>query len=151
MTLIPAIAIVNPRTMSISQNKKAAFWLSLKTKLAMLSTTVRESGCMLSSEASGTTTSTQLALLVTGPLQVQLFATSSHFYVFVPGDGRLMSCGRRITAARSGPHWLGRLRRQHSIPMTLTMAASASTRSPWNPWIPMSRLMNRLTRLDRRN
>ena len=74
--------------------------------------------------------------------------TSSQFYVFVLGDGRLISCGRRITTAGSSPHWLGRLRRQHLMPVALTMAASTSTRSPWNPWILMLRLMNHLTRLD---
>jgi len=156
--LIPVTAIVieNTTTTRVSQNKEAAFWLSLKTKIARSLVAVRGSSCMLRCKASGTTTLTQLALLVTGPLWVPLFTTaskihlktSSHFYVFVLGDGRLMSCERRITTAGSSPHWLGRLRRQHLMPVALTMAASTSTRSPWNLWILMSRLMNHLTCLD---
>jgi hypothetical protein len=77
MTLIPVTAVVIPRRMKVSRNEKVTFWLSLKMKMARLSTIMKGSGCILSSEASGMTTSTQPALLITGPLQVPLFVTSS--------------------------------------------------------------------------
>jgi hypothetical protein len=88
-------------------------------KMARLSIIVKGSSYMLSSEASETTTSTQIALLITGPQRAPLFMTSSkiyskrnfHFYVFAWGDRRLRHCGRRITTAGNGPYWLGMLRR----------------------------------------
>jgi len=76
VTLMPVTAIKNPATMRVSRNKKAAF-SSLKTKVAMPSITTRGSDCMLSSKASGTTTSTQIVLPITGRLPVLLFAINS--------------------------------------------------------------------------
>ena len=154
MTLIPVTAIVNPTTIIVPRNKKKAFWLSLKTNMGRPSIIVRRSGCILSSEVSGTTISTQVDLLKIGPLRVPVFATSSEtqlkknfpFYVFVLGGGRSRCCGRITTTVGSGRSWLGNLRRQLLVLVTRTMVASTSERSPQNLWIPM----NRLTHLDQR-
>ena len=125
--------------------------------MAMSSATVRDSGCIQSSGHSGMTISTLTAPQRNGHLWVLLLVTtskiylktSSHFYVFVLVDGRLMGCGRRITTARSSPHQIGRVRRQCLILVTLMMAASTSARCLWIPW--MSRQMNYLMCLDQRN
>ena len=141
MILISATVIVILTTTRESQNEKVVFWLSWKKKMAKLLIVMKGSGCMLNSEASGTTTSTPIVPLITGPLQVQLFVTSSEtylkknflFYVFAMGDGKLRPYGKRITTAGSGPCWLGKPGRRHwLLVLALTRVASASERSLWN-------------------
>jgi len=76
VTLMPVTVIKNPATTRVSQNKKVAF-SSLKTKVAMPLITTRGSDCMLSSEAPGMTTLTQIVLPITGCLLVLLFVINS--------------------------------------------------------------------------
>lgn len=153
--LIPLTAIKNPTT----TRKKISALSSLKTKMDIPSMTTRGRDCMLRSVASGTKTSIQIVLPITGRLRVLLFAINSGmkskqsilFYVVVLGGGKSRRCGKRITTAGRQLSWLGNLRRDHvSVPATRTTVASASERSLRNPRIPMARPMNCLTHLDRR-
>ena len=146
--------------MRVSRNKKVVFQLSLRTKMARLSISVRRRSCMLRSGASGTKTLTPSALLRTGPPRVPLFATSSEtysktnfrFYVFVPRGGRSKRYGRKIIIAGNDPCWIGKLGRHCSVLATRTMVASASERSPRlrNPRIPMTRVTSRSMYPDQR-
>ena len=148
MILIPATVIVILMMMKEPQNGEAALWLSWKIKMERSLIVMKGSGCMLSSKASGMTTLTPIAPLITGHLQVPLFVTSSemyskknfHFYVFVLGNGRLRHYGRRITTAGSGPYWLGRLGRHCWFLEALIVATSASERSLWNLQTPRAKL-----------
>lgn len=109
------IVIVILGTTRVSQNVKAVFSLSLKTKMARLLITVKGSSCMLSYVASGMTTLTQDALPITGPLWVPLFMTSSeiysrknfHFYAFALGDGRLWASMMRMAGEGKGEGEMG--------------------------------------------
>lgn len=146
--------------MTVSRNEKVAFQLSLKMKMARLSISVRRRSCMLRSGASGTKTLTHSALLITGPLRVPLFVTSSEtysktnfrFYVFVLSDGRSRHFGRKIITAGSDPYWIGGLGRHCSVLATRIMVASASDRSLsfQNPRIPMMRVTSRSMYRDQR-
>lgn len=154
------IAIPWTTMAQVSQNENVVFWPSLKTKMARSLVVTKESDYMLSSGASGMTTSTRTTLPITGPPQVPLFATSSEIrwkknflsYVSALGDGRSRHCGRRTTTAGNDPLWLGKLGGHHSmlVPVAMTMAASANETSLRNLWILTAKLRSCSTDLNRR-